>query len=62
MISATSKILILLLTAKFFIESGTYMIIGLLAHELLDHGLNDGVELALNVCIVDVSAHLILIP
>ncbi len=39
----------------------TYMIGGLLTHELLDHGLNDGIELGLDICVVGVPAHLILI-
>ena len=40
---------------------GTYMIRWLIVHQLLDHGLNNRVELALNVGIVDLPAHLILI-
>ena len=39
----------------------TYMIGGLLTHELLDHGLNDRIELGLDIRVVEVPAHLILI-
>ena len=39
----------------------SYMIGGLLVHELLDHWLNDRIELGLDICVVEVLAHLILI-
>lgn len=39
----------------------SYMIGGLLTHELLDHRLNDRIELGLDICVVEVLAHLILI-
>ena len=39
----------------------SYMIGGLLVHELLDHRLNDRIELGLDICVVEVLAHLILI-
>ena len=39
----------------------SYMIGGLLVHELLDHRLNDRIELGLDICVIEVLAHLILI-
>ena len=39
----------------------SYMIGGLLVHELLDHRLNDRIEPGLDICVIEVLAHLILI-
>ena len=39
----------------------SYMIGWLLTHELLYHRLNDRIELGLDICVVEVPAHLILI-
>ena len=44
-----------------FNGSASYMISWLFTHELLDHGLNDGIELGLDIRVVEVPAHLILI-
>jgi hypothetical protein len=51
----------LFLLIKYEISVVSYMIDGLLVHELLDHRLNDRIELGLDICVVEVLAHLILI-